>query len=147
MLFNSDIFLFVFLPVVFTGFCIIRQFGNRTAIVLWLFVSSLFFYGWWNPQYVGLILVSICFNFFLGRFIREKEIESKKVRKLSLSLGVACNLGLIGYFKYAGFLVFNANAFFGTGFEIGNIVLPLAISFFTFQQISYLHQPSCEQAF
>ena len=98
----------------------------------WLVIASLFFYAWWNPVYLGLILVSILFNYTLG------AILYKKRRKMLLVLGIAINLALLLYFKYAMFFVSTFNALTGGDFYIKQIVLPLAISFFTFQQIAYL---------
>lgn len=94
--------------------------------------ASLFFYGWWNPVYLVLILASIGANFGLG-------IQLEKSRsRLWLTLAIAINLGLIGYFKYTNFFVEVAGDAAGTGWTIEKIILPLAISFFTFQQIAYV---------
>lgn len=92
----------------------------------WLVLCSLFFYGWWNPIYLLLLGFSIGINFFVGRQLSNQSSKS------ILMGGVLFNLGLLGYFKYAGF--------FGSmiGMSVGDIILPLAISFFTFQQITYL---------
>jgi len=95
----------------------------------------LFFYGWWNPAYLGLIFVSILFNYAIGLVIASGETGN---RKLWLMAGVTFNLGLLSYYKYANFFVDSINWALGSGFHLETIVLPLAISFFTFQQISYL---------
>ena len=136
MLFNSYAFLFAFLPMSLAGFYWIgRHWGLRQALG-WLVGCSLFFYGWWNPAYLALLAGSIAANFCLGNAIARRS--GQPVGKALLVLGIAGNLSLIGYYKYAGFLVFNLNAVAGTGFDAGQILLPLAISFFTFQQITYL---------
>lgn len=136
MLFNSYEFLFAFLPACLAGFFVLgRWLGVRTALA-WLVVCSLFFYGWWNPAYLGLIVLSVMFNFILGTTLSKRS--GRPGNRPLLIFGVAVNLGLIGYFKYANFFVGNLNAIAGTGFDAGLIILPLAISFFTFQQITFL---------
>jgi alginate O-acetyltransferase complex protein AlgI len=135
MLFNSHVFIFVFLPVVAVAyFALAARAGGRAALA-WLTAASLFFYGWWNPAYLPLILGSIGLNFAAGRLITASR---PRWRRPVLVLGLAVNLGLLGYFKYAGFLAANANALLGTSLTVEAVVLPLAISFFTFQQIAYL---------
>ena len=140
MLFNSIEFIFVFLPITIFGFFII---GNKPNLIqkqrplLWLVIASLFFYGWWNPWNLPLIIISILFNYYLGYLLSNHE-KSPLRRKLLLTLGIFLNLALIGYFKYANFFVDNLNYVIKTDFNLGTIVLPLAISFFTFQQIAYL---------
>lgn len=136
MLFNSDIFIFVFLPIVFGGFILLQRLGRPTLVVVWLVLASLYFYGWWNPRYLLLILFSVVFNYRLGSVLH--RIQNGSQKGVLLFCGVAANLALIGYFKYAGFLTENFNSVIGTRIDIGTIVLPLAISFFTFQQISFL---------
>ncbi len=137
MLFSSHIFLFVFLPLTLGGFCMIAKFcGPKPAKAL-LTLASLFFYGWWNPIYTLLIVASMLVNFSLGRRIGA-EVKVGRTGKVWLTCGVTANLLLLGYYKYANFFVSNVNAAFGTHWDIGQIVLPLGISFFTFTQIAYL---------
>jgi len=107
--------------------------SHHRLSVAWLVGMSLFFYGWWNPVYLGLMLFSMLFNYSLGSFLC-----SKHANKLQLAFGITTNLGLLGYFKYANFFVDNMNAVMGFSFNLEHIILPLAISFFTFQQIAYL---------
>ena len=137
MLFSSYIFLFVFLPVTLTGFCLLARFLGPKPAKLWLTLASLFFYGWWNPIYVVLIVLSMLFNYWLGRRIGQ-AVRAGGAGGVLLFWGVTANLVLLGYYKYANFFVTNANAVFGTHWVIGKIVLPLGISFFTFTQIAYL---------
>ncbi len=132
MLFNSLVFLYVFLPITVMGFAFISYKKKGDLAFLWLVVCSLFFYGWWDPKFLILLGSSIIVNFGLGRHLNKSQSKSLLV------VGIAFNLGLICYFKYAGFLVQNINAITGTNISLGTIVLPLAISFFTFQQIAYL---------
>ncbi|MCP5368225.1 MAG: MBOAT family protein [Hyphomicrobiales bacterium] len=136
MLFNSHVFVLAFLPAVLVGFFIVGARGQRAAAVAWLVVASLFFYGWWDPAYLALMGASIFFNYFTGLAIARARAPGR--RRALLVAGIAVNLGLLGYFKYTHFVLGQANALLGTDFHAGAIVLPLAISFFTFQQIAYL---------
>ena len=135
MLFNSHVFL-AFLLVTLVGFQFLSK-RHVEAGKTWLVAASLFFYGWWKFSYLALLLGSVCGNFLLAGFISRAREDGRSTTSL-LSFGVAANLGLIGYFKYAGFFVETANALAATGLPVPQIVLPLAISFFTFQQIAYL---------
>ncbi len=132
MLFNSTEFLFAFLPIVLVVFMLLGKYSSARATIAWLLGASLFFYGWWNPAYLVLIGASIGFNFSIARLLERRP------RRELLLLGVGVDLLSIGYFKYAGFLVDNLGALAGTNWDIGHILLPLGISFFTFQQITYL---------
>ncbi len=132
MLFNSYVFLFAFLPVTLLGFHLIGKQGHHRVAISWLVGASLFFYGWWNPAYLGLILGSILFNYAVGVALLGRP------NKLTLFLGVATNLGVLGYFKYANFFIDNINSLVGSDIILEQIILPLGISFFTFQQITYL---------
>ncbi|MFT6896501.1 MAG: alginate O-acetyltransferase complex protein AlgI, partial [Paraglaciecola sp.] len=102
------------------------------TIVAFLVFSSLFFYSWWNPAYLPLILISMLGNFYLGVYL------NKKRSKNLLIVGIGLNLFSIAYFKYAGFFISNVNTLFDIQVNFHSIILPLAISFFTFQQIAYL---------
>ena len=128
MLFNSRLFILVFLPVVLAGFLVLSRL-NRRAALGWLLLSSLFFYASWKPPLLLLLLFSIGANFYLGGAIARSGPS-----RLWLRGGVTFNLGLLGFFKYAGFLA----ALAGANAPFGGIYLPLGISFFTFQQIMYL---------
>lgn len=132
MLFNSYIFILVFLPVVLIFYFRLQAYGRHETALAFLAIASLFFYGWWNPVYLPLLAGSILVNFLVG--VRLCQYRSRTL----LITGVVMNLCLLAYFKYANFFATNINLVFGTSIEPGNIVLPLAISFFTFQQITYL---------
>ncbi len=132
MLFNSYIFIFLFLPVTFAGFYLVGNSGYKKIALAWLVGASLFFYAWWNPAYLGLLLISILFNYSFGIYL------SSRPNKLVLIAGIVINLSLLGYYKYAGFFIENLNVLFNSGISASDIILPLAISFFTFQQIAYL---------
>lgn len=136
MLFSSSEFLFAFLPIVFAGFLLVRYVSLHDVAILWLVGASLFFYGWWNPRYITLIVVLIAANFVLARMIF--EASAPVTRKAYLIAGLVLNLGVLLYFKYTNFIFDDINATAGTKFHIGKIVLPLGISFFTFQKIAFL---------
>jgi len=132
MLFNSSVFLLYFLPVVLAGYLAWTGFGRRGAAQAWLTVASLFFYGWWNPRYLFLLLASVVVNYLLGLAL------SRHRSPLLLAGGVAFNVSLLGYFKYTNFFVQALDDVLGFNWVVSSIVLPLAISFYTFQQIAYL---------
>jgi D-alanyl-lipoteichoic acid acyltransferase DltB (MBOAT superfamily) len=136
MLFNSFEFIFLFLPIVFFGFFFLGKYNHYRLAISWLIVCSLFFYAWWDSAYLALILFSILFNYSFGIIISSKSNNIYK--KALLIFGITVNLSLLGYFKYTNFLVDQINLAIGTEYDLDKIVLPLAISFFTFQQIAYL---------
>lgn len=135
MLFNSAEYLFLFLPVVLIVFILLSRRNSTESQIGWLILVSLYFYGSWNPVYLLLILASIVCNFSIGRMLASTP---KGGRQKWLLLGVVFNLGLLGYFKYAGFFIESLNTFGSWLIPVPEITLPLAISFFTFQQIAYL---------
>ena len=133
MLFNSYIFIFLFLPIVFLGYFYLQSKSQPKISKLFLVVSSLFFYSYWNVIYLPLILISMFFNYFVGKYL-----SGSIYKKILLIFGIMANLSLLGYFKYVDFFITNLNYFSSNSFELLNLALPLAISFFTFQQIAYL---------
>jgi len=144
MLFNSYPFIFIFLPVVLILFFYLK---SRQLSIYWLVITSFFFYAWWNFLYLPLLFVSIVFNYSAGQFLRYLGQQNLLIyQKIVLYCGVSINLFLLGYFKYFNFFVHNINVFFNSGFKIPSIILPLAISFFTFQQIAFLVD-SCKPEF
>ena len=136
MLFNSFSFIFLFLPITVAVFFLFGRSGKPERGLIWLTLASLFFYGWWNPAYLLLILASILTNFHVGRTLGHDGDPG--IRKVLLVLGISLNLGFLVYFKYMNLLVDTVNHITGTDVFLDEIVLPLAISFFTFQQIAYL---------
>ncbi len=136
MLFNSFVFIFAFLPVVLAGFHLLIKKNARAAFV-WLIGASLFFYGWWNAYYLLVLGGSVLFNFGYARLIVRYGAGTQKAR-FALAAGIVSNLALLGYFKYAGFFVETLDAAFDLSWTVGKIILPLAISFFTFQKIAFL---------
>ena len=141
MLFNSYPFVFVFLPLALAGFAVLARWRTRRSVLAFLIVASLAFYAWWDWRFLSLIVFSIVFNFSLGtrlqRRARQLGASAAPARRL-LALGIAVNLGLLAYFKYRNFLVDTVSMAVGTEWALPPLVLPLAISFFTFEQITYL---------
>lgn len=141
MLFNSLEFILVFLPISFLVYFWLNQRRLVVAGRSWLVLVSLVFYAWWNIQYLPLILVSILVNFAVGSALaRGASLEYRgPIRpRWLLAAGIAFNLGLLGYYKYADFFLSNLGRLVDAPPEPLSIVLPLAISFFTFTQIAYL---------
>ncbi len=137
MLFNSYIFIFLFLPLAVTGYYTCSHFKQYRIGNLFLIGMSLWFYGYFNPSYLPIICGSILVNFLLSKAM--EHCDGKAAAKKALMVfGVLANIAVIFYFKYFDFFLENMNALFGQSFELKHIVLPLGISFFTFQQISYL---------
>jgi len=139
MLFNSVEFLLLYLPIVALIFyCLIfLSFSNR-IVISFLVCASLFFYGFWNPVYLLLILSSILLNFTFSNLISKYHLISDKFSLFLLVFGIAVNLIILGYFKYVNFFIETLSILNNNSFEALNVILPLAISFFTFQQIAYL---------
>jgi alginate O-acetyltransferase complex protein AlgI len=137
MLFNSHVFVFAFLPLTVVGFLVIRQAGYATAAIAWLFLTSSVFYAWWHPAYLGLLYAIMLGNYVVGRVLAEASWDRARLKALLIA-GLAANLGILGWFKYANFLTDNLNAVSGARIELARIVLPLAISFFIFQKIAFL---------
>lgn len=138
MLFSSYPFIFGFLPLALLLFYAAARFG-RTAAMATLAVLSLGFYTYWYPAHLPILLFSIGFNYVLGRRIQDDRAAGNTARvQRTLYFGLIVDLALLVYFKYTMFVLANINAVAGTDWTLGNIILPLGISFFTFQKIAYL---------
>src|SRR5882757_4183920 len=135
MLFNSYPFIFVFLPMALAGYFWLGRSSNL-APVWWLALASLAFYSVSNWQFVGLLVGSIAFNYFIGWLLIANQLRST-TRFAVLTVGVVGDLLVLGTFKYAGFFAANLNTLFSTGIAV-NILLPVGISFYTFTQIAFL---------
>jgi len=137
MLFNSYVFMLAFLPLTLLIYFLLGKLPERIQInKLFLVLASFLFYGYNNPSYVPIIVASILINYALSQMMLASE---KKIIRLPLMwLGLLLNLGILFYFKYHDFFATNMNAFFGTNFALYRLALPLGISFFTFQQLSYV---------
>jgi len=137
MLFNSHEFIFAFLPLTFFIYFYLNHKRLTELGKVFLIFSSLFFYSWWNIAYLPIILSSMLFNYIIGRSLNDSN-KNGLSRKSFLIVGIICNIALLGYFKYTDFLLANYNLLFSDNVELLHLALPLAISFFTFQQIAYL---------
>ena len=135
MVFSSYVFILAFLPVVLSVYYALSRLKNGIYQRLFLIAASLFFYGYYNTRYLILIAASIAVNYGIARAIQRHRARAGR---LLLVIGILFNVGLIGYFKYYDFFVENINAVFGCSFALRHLLLPLGISFFTFQQLSFL---------
>lgn len=138
MLFNSYVFIFLFLPVTFFGYYFLLHRRMALAAKGFLVFASLFFYSWWHVAYLPIILASLLFNYVIGNTLLGAPSPGRVGKQTLLSIGIAGNVALLGYFKYADFFLVNINAALGADLPLLHLALPLAISFFTFQQIAYL---------
>jgi len=137
LLFNSYEFIFLFLPITFFVYFYLNHRRWTELSKGFLVIASLFFYSWWNIIYLPLILLSMVFNYTIGRGLtNEKRWGLDK--KYILAMGILFNLSLLGYFKYSDFFIANLNRFIEPDIPLLHLALPLAISFYTFQQIAYL---------
>lgn len=138
MVFSSAIFLFAFLPIVFLIYFTIPSIKLKNALLI---IASLIFYAFGEPVYVFLMIASTVFNYAFGRLLGEnsKNKKNEKIyRKAILILAVVLNIGMLAVFKYTGFIVTSINDICQTAFKVPEIVLPIGISFFTFQALSYV---------
>ena len=133
MVFSSSIFIFVFLPLVLFLYYISGKKLKNYVLLL----ASLFFYSWGGVSYLKILIVSIIINYIFGILIDDVR-SNIKLRKIFLSLGIILNLALLFYYKYYDFTIENINEIFNTNYSIKNIVLPIGISFFAFQGMSYI---------
>ncbi len=137
MLFNSPIFIFAFLPVTVALFHALSLRSVSRAF-LWLTLASLFFYGWWRPLNVLLIAPSIVLNYVAADFIIRRQERRPRAAEAVFWAAIAFNICFIGYFKYIAFLAIVSNDVLGTGFAVQSVILPLGVSFITFQKIALL---------
>lgn len=135
MVFSSKIFLFFFLPAVLTGYFLLRK--HRRASNLFLTLASLIFYAWGEPKFVFVMMASIVVNWLFGLWV-DRVRENRRAARGVVALMVVFNLSLLGVFKYLTFLLTNVRSWFGLSFPIPHIALPIGISFFTFQGLSYV---------
>ncbi len=139
MLFNSTVFILGFLPVALAGFFVIAALSRRSAAIFWLVATSLFFYSWWDFRNLFVIVPSVALNYLLGKCIGEaRAANATGLARALTALGIGLGLCAIGYFKYLNFVTGTINNALGLNFAAFSIVLPLGISFFTFQQIKFL---------
>ena len=139
MLFNSHEYLFLFLPATLIICFLLNRWVRSIQISqFWLIGASLFFYGWSEPGYVLLLVCSVLLNYSAGALLNAYAPRQAIRRKAVLTLGIAANIALLGYYKYADFLIMNLNYLLHAQIGLRSLVLPLGLSFFTFIQIGYL---------
>ena len=138
MLFNSYIFIFAFLPITLIGYFALNHFKLNTVAKIWLVLCSLFFYAYYNAAYLWVIIASMIVNYVLCLAFHKLNGNKSVLRRFLFILGLMLNVGALFFYKYLDFVLETANNFFNTDFVYLNLVLPLGISFFTFQQIAYL---------
>lgn len=139
MLFNSHTFLFLFLPVTWLGWKILARRAGAEIALGWLVAASLFFYGWWDARYLLLLVPSTLVNYAIGTWLsRRPELGPAGGRRVTLIVGLMANVAVLGWFKYANFFADNLNRAFDLGWQLPEVILPLGISFFTFQKVAYL---------
>lgn len=136
MLFNSYIFILLFLPIAVGGYFLLAKTRNPYLPKLFLFFMSLWFYGYFNIKYLPIIIISIIANYSLCFGFR--KLKKHGLKKMLMVTGILLNVGILFYYKYLGFFIGNINALFRLDWTVINLVLPLGISFFTFQQVSYV---------
>lgn len=136
MLFNSYLFVLFFLPATVAGYYLFHHFRFHSFSKAYLIGMSLWFYGYFNLNYLAIILVSVCLNYLANRILQ--KTSSEVIRKGTFLLAVFANIGALFYFKYYDFFVQNINQAFQVDFSLKHLLLPLGISFFTFQQLSYI---------
>ena len=136
MLFNSYIFIFLFLPLCLAGYFLLNRIGQKRLALGWLFAMSLWFYASNTPKYLVLILASIFLNF--GFYRLSRRVHGSRGRKLAMAAAVAANLGILFYYKYFNFFMDTVSSVLATDWTMKAILLPLGISFFTFQQVSFV---------
>ena len=135
MLFNSFAYIFWFLPLTVLGYALVRRFASAHMGIAFLSLASMVFYLWWDIHNLGILIGAILVNYAFGRFMVHCGGRGgfwSTAKRSALIAGIIFNVGLLGYFKYANFFAAQA------GFDLAHIVLPLGISFFTFQKITYL---------
>jgi alginate O-acetyltransferase complex protein AlgI len=139
MLFNSPEFVFAFLPLTLAGFYLFGRLSRPLALG-WLVAVSVVFYAWWNPINLLILGISLTINFLFAVQIRRLATvpERALLRRAMLIVGIVFNLAFLGYFKYSNFIQSSLNDAFGTGFVLEQLILPLGISFITFQKIAFL---------
>ena len=136
MLFNSYVFVLLFFPLCLAGYFGLNYRKHYTLAQLFLLAMSLWFYGFFNPAYLSIIIVSIILNY--GFSMALLSVRSQVLKKLLLAVALCGNVGILFYYKYFDFFMVNVTALIGMDYTLKNILLPLGISFFTFQQLSYI---------
>lgn len=146
MLFNSYIFIFLFLPLALAGYYGLNYIRQYKLGLVWLIGMSMWFYGYNSVQYLFILIISILLNYLLVEMM--SRVQRMRARRCLMTVGVLLNLGILFYYKYYDFFIENVNAVWKTDIRLLQVVLPLGISFYTFQQLSYVidyYRQDCEK--
>lgn len=138
MLFNSYEFILAFLPITLIGYFTLNHFNKNTIAKAWLVLCSLFFYGYFNFSYLWIIITSIVVNYLISQYFEKSNSSKKALRRTLFAFGLTLNIGLLFFYKYLDFVFDCIGKLFKADPIYMGLVLPLGISFFTFQQVSYL---------
>lgn len=138
MPFNSYQFIFVFLPATLGGFWLLAKLSSRTAALGWLILASACFYAYASPMSLAIIAPSILLDYLLATVLLRTDLSRERRRTIVFAAGVIANVLFLGYFKYKNFFLDTANTVLATHFELTKVILPLGISFLTFQKIAFL---------
>ena len=138
MLFNSYEFIFAFLPITIIGYFLLNHFDKHSIAKLWLVLCSLFFYGYFNLSYLWIIISSIIVNYLLSYYFDNSKTNNSLFRKVLFCSGLFLNIGLLFFYKYLDFVFETVGNIFNRDPIHLGLILPLGISFFTFQQVSFL---------
>ncbi len=137
MIFSSYTFIFIFLPVVFTGYYLAQRFIGDNQAKVWLVLASLYFYAHGNIYFLPLLAGTVAFNYFVIKLLGKYQ-DRPLLKNTLMALAIIENLGLLFYFKYMNFFLENVNRLLGTDYILLKIILPIGISFYTFQILSYV---------
>ncbi len=138
MIFSTYPFIIQFLPITFIGYFLLNRFRYHSAAKIWLVIASLYFYAQGSPAFFPFFLASITGNYICGMALIHLEGDKQTQKKFLLAAGLLGNVGLLGYYKYTDFFIENYNLLTGSDVALKHIVLPIGISFFTFQLIAFL---------
>lgn len=144
MLFNSYIFIFLFFPLVLSGWYFLNYIKKYELSKVFLIIMSLWFYAYFNISYLPIIICSMAINYLISYILQFSK--NKTWDRIGLITGILFNLGILFYFKYYDFFVSNINIIFSKDYHLKNILLPLGISFFTFQQLSFIIDRATKKA-
>lgn len=136
MLFNSVFFIIIFLPAALLGWFLLQKLENPLFAKVYVIGMSFWFYGYYNISYLWILTSSLIFNYILSALMERRKGAGDA--RIMAALGILGNLGLLFYFKYFNFFIENCNFFLHTDIRVEKILLPLGISFFTFQQLSFI---------
>ena len=138
MIFSSYQFVLMFFPITAIGYWVLNHFRFYEMSKIWLVIASFYFYAQGSPSFFPYFMGSVLANYVIGITMCQLQEDKTLQRKALLAVGVLANVGFLGYYKYMNFFLENINALFGTDFIMKNVVLPIGISFFTFQLIAFL---------